>query len=73
MTEEKVMENRIRRIAERRGYKLEKSRRRDDRCADFGMYRLVDPYTNVVVFGAEFHAYDATLEQIEKFLDRPAR
>jgi hypothetical protein len=39
--EEKVRENRLRRMAERQGYKLEKSRRRDPRATDYGLYRLV--------------------------------
>jgi hypothetical protein len=37
----KVRENRLRRMAERQGYKLEKSRRRDSRATDYGTYRLV--------------------------------
>lgn len=38
----KVFENRLRRAAWRQGYRLEKSRRRDERSMTFGMYRLVD-------------------------------
>ena len=37
---EKARENRLRRKAERQGYKLEKSRRRDPDATDFGVYKL---------------------------------
>lgn len=37
---EKVRENRLRRMAERQGYRLVKSRRRDPLATDFGTYTL---------------------------------
>lgn len=40
---EKVRENRLRRMAERQGYRLVKSRRRDPLAADFGTYTLEAP------------------------------
>lgn len=43
---EKVYENRLRRVAERQGLRLIKSRRRDPRATDYGMYALVDVHTN---------------------------
>jgi hypothetical protein len=36
----KVRENRIRRVAERRGYRLTKSRRRDPLAVDYGQWKL---------------------------------
>lgn len=42
MTEEKVRENRLRRAAARQGLALAKSRRRDPRALDFGLYWLTD-------------------------------
>lgn len=39
--EQKVRERRIRRMAERQGYKLVKSRRRDPRATDYGACELV--------------------------------
>lgn len=39
-TSPKVYENRIRRIAKRRGYKLTKSRTRDPKSLDYGRYIL---------------------------------
>ncbi len=49
MAERKVYENRLRRVADRRGYRLEKSRRRDERAITFGLYRLVDLLTGDVI------------------------
>lgn len=37
----KVKENRLRRAAERQGYRLVKSRRRDPRALDYGLYVLI--------------------------------
>lgn len=39
--DEKVRENRLRRMAKRQGLELVKSRRRDPRAYDFGAYWLV--------------------------------
>jgi hypothetical protein len=49
MAGQKVYENRLRRVAYRRGYRLEKSRRRDERAITFGLYRLVDLMTGEVI------------------------
>ncbi|MGH3380230.1 MAG: hypothetical protein ACRDP6_36405 [Actinoallomurus sp.] len=51
MSEDKVRENRLRRAAERQGYQLTKSRRRDPRAVDFGAYWIVDPNTNSIAAG----------------------
>ncbi len=64
----KVWENRIRRMAERQGLRLEKSRRRDTRAIDYGTYRLVDPATNTVVSYGASSPYGLTLDEIEKAL-----
>ena len=45
----KIYENRLRRVAERQGYRLEKSRRRDERAITFGLYRLVDLLTGDII------------------------
>lgn len=39
---EKVRENRLRRMAQRQGLTLTRSRRRDPRALDFGLYWLTD-------------------------------
>ena len=41
MTEDKVRENRLRRMADRRGLTLVRSRRRDPHALDYGLYWLV--------------------------------
>lgn len=42
MTTEKSRENRLRRAATRQGLRLEKSKRRDTRAYDYGVYYLID-------------------------------
>jgi hypothetical protein len=68
-TEAKVLENRLRRVAARRGLRLEKSRRRDPNAIGFGGYMLVDAYKNTVVAGCTRHEYDCTLAEVQAFLD----
>lgn len=50
-TDEKVYENRVRRMAERQGLRLVKSKRRDPHAIDYGKYMLVDAATDEVVAG----------------------
>jgi hypothetical protein len=50
----KTFENRLRRAAERQGYRLEKSRRRDERAITFQMYRLVDLVDGALVGAGQF-------------------
>jgi hypothetical protein len=45
----KVAEDRLRRVAVRYGYKLQKSPRRDQRAPDFGLFALIDPRTGGTV------------------------
>jgi hypothetical protein len=68
VTEEKIRENRLRRMAERQGLKLEKSRRRDPRATGYGTYMLVDPDRNTIVAGDRNSGYGMSLEEIEKAL-----
>jgi hypothetical protein len=67
MTKEKIRENRLRRIAERRGYGLNKSRRRDPNAIDYGGCMLYDLFTKRVVLGGYPFPYSASLEEIERF------
>jgi hypothetical protein len=62
---EKIRENRLRRMAERQGYTLRKSRRRDFRAADYGMYWIVDPNTRFIVAGGDF---GMNLDSVESWL-----
>ena len=65
-SDEKVRENRLRRMAERQGLRLIKSRRRDPRALDYGAYWLVDLETDGVVRGDS--NVGATLDEIEAYL-----
>jgi hypothetical protein len=64
----KVRENRLRRIADRRGYRLEKSARRDPKALDFSRYRLIDVRAKRAVLGSD-HGFSATIDEVEAFLD----
>lgn len=60
-TTDKVRENRARRAAERQGYALSKSRRRDPRASDYGELRLRSSAREVGPF--------ADLGELERWLD----
>ncbi|MCZ2804343.1 hypothetical protein O2W18_04445 [Modestobacter sp. VKM Ac-2983] len=62
--EEKVKENRLRRIAARRGLQLTRSRRRDPRALDYGRYWLTDVRTNALTSPED----GLTLDQVEEHL-----
>ena len=68
-----VRENRLRRMADRQGLRLEKSRRRDPQALTFGTYRLVDLYTNNLVLGDRERGFGCDLDGLEKYLtgDKP--
>ena len=59
-TQEKVRENRLRRMASRQGLQLVKSRRRDTRALDYGTYWLVDA-AGVEVASGDADAIEARL------------
>ena len=63
---EKTRENRLRRLAERHGLALVKSRRRDPEAMTFGLYGLT-ARTDVV---AEPSVLSLRLDEIEAFLAR---
>lgn len=71
--EEKVRENRLRRMAERQGYQLVKSRRRDPRAFDYGARWIVDPRSNTIVAGDPTTG-GMSLDEVETWLtsDRAA-
>lgn len=66
MSDEKVRENRLRRMAERQWMRIEKNRRRDPHAADYGGYQLLKD--NTVILGCTQYEYDATLDDIEWYL-----
>ena len=67
----KTYENRVRRMAERQGYRLEKSRRRDPLARGYGLYVIIEaerrlPVTHEDGPGDTIHTL--TLEEAEKWL-----
>lgn len=63
-------ENRLRRVAARRGLRLVKSRRRDERALDYGMFMLIDPQHGGAVNPDETAGRGwASLETIEQTLE----
>lgn len=69
---EKIRENRIRRTIARRGYALNKSRRRDPKAWDFGSYQITDPQGGGLVFAnwAVGHGFGLSLDDVEEWLER---
>ena len=67
----KVRENRLRRVADRRGgYRLSKSHRRDPNAIDYGLYALLDHSTRKAVNPplARHFTHSWTLDQVETYL-----
>ena len=67
--EDKVFVNRLRRMADRQGLMLHKTRRRDPLALDYGLYLLADARTGAVVVG---NGYSLTLTEVEAWLTRGA-
>lgn len=66
---EKVQENKARRVARRRGFTVERCRRRDPKALGFGRYRIVEKRTYQVVAGGEPSGYSMTLAEVEAWLE----
>jgi hypothetical protein len=67
---EKVREARLRRMAQRQGFQLVKSRRRDPLAVDFGGYVIVDPASGQVVAGELDSPRALMLDEVENWLGR---
>ena len=66
---EKVRENRLRRMADRQGYRLVKSHRHDQRAVGYGCYELISIEHGDGVFGlGPTGQPKATLDDIEAWL-----
>ena len=65
MAQQKSAEIRVRRMAERQGLRLHKSRRRDRMASDYGVYTLTTARNRVIARGA--------LNAIEAFLRDESR
>ena len=72
MSADKIRENRLRRMADRQGLRLQKSRRRDPRAIDYATYMLIDPSTNTVVAGVGATGRsEFSLDEVEDWLTTP--
>jgi hypothetical protein len=61
----KKLETRLRRLANKEGLRILKSRLRHPRADNFGLYKLIEDRRHIVVLGPK---YDATLEDIANYL-----
>lgn len=69
MMSDQVREARLRRIAKRQGFLLQKSHRRDSRAVDYGLYRLVASDTRELVLGSSRTCpFQMNLDLVEQFL-----
>lgn len=64
----KVLENRLRRAANRQGLRLEKSRVRDPRGIGYGTYQLTDTRANTVVAADHERGYGLSLHEVADYL-----
>lgn len=69
---DKAHENKLRRMADRQGLMLQKSRTRDRRALTYGGYQLVDEENGEVVLGQGNigRGYASSLEEVESYLNR---
>jgi hypothetical protein len=71
-TQYKSLETRLRRVAQRRALRLDKSRSRDPRATDYGTYQLVDMRTNALVSSGLDRGYGLSLADVaERLLETP--
>ena len=70
MSDIKTRENLLRRKADRQGLRLSKSRRRDTRALDYGLYAIFDIRTGGTIHPAlaNYFVYCLTLDQVEEWL-----
>jgi len=64
---EKTRENKLRRMAKRQGYVLQKSNSRDRLAVEYGKGRLCDVNTGTIVFG-NLGGFGKSIDEIEMFL-----
>lgn len=68
--EEKIRENRLRRMASRQGLAIRKSRTRDPRAIDYGRWVIIDPYADAVVAGTGgIGRPHWSLDDVERYLE----
>ena len=70
VSQNKKLETRLRRLADKEGLRILKSRLRHPRADNFGLYQLIEGRRNFVVLGPK---YEATLQDIASYLERKDR
>jgi hypothetical protein len=71
MSDEKVRENRLRRMAERQGLRLVKSRRRDPHALDYHRYALISENEYKIAGGwKEGGRFGFTIDEVEALLSK---
>lgn len=70
MAEEKVREDRLRRVAARRGYRLVKAKRMDTGAIDYGRWEIRDLFTDELVAGRLASRDALTTDEVEEWLNR---
>jgi hypothetical protein len=68
MTEEDVREARLRRMLQRRGFVLQKSRARDPGAVTYGGYQIVDTNVGGVVGGEGSFGYAFDLDEVAAWI-----
>jgi hypothetical protein len=69
VSDDKAREVVLRRTAARRGFRLERSRRRDHLAQGYGLYRIIDAATGEVYAGGGPGGYALTLDGVEQALN----
>jgi hypothetical protein len=65
---DKTREARLRRMAQRQGYALVKSRRRDPRALGYGKFMIIEPNADTVVYGEVDSHRSLSLDEVENWL-----
>jgi len=68
MTEDKTRDSRVRRLANREGLRVVRSRCRVPEAAEYGTYMITDPFTNSVVAIGLSGGFGLTLDDVENYL-----
>lgn len=66
---EKSRENRLRRVAARRGFKISRCRRFDPKAVGYGTYHILDDGGRIVA--GDICKYGLTLDDVETWLENP--
>lgn len=70
---EKTREKRLRRMADRQGFFLTRSRRRDPRALGYGRFAIVDKFTGAPVYGELDTHNSLSMDDVEAWLTSDER